>query len=213
MFSDDFIKMPAGDQSKFAEVCNRLLLRGFIVRDIFDAKEKIMRVNPDYRFMERYFDVFEGYLKFSGWHIEKDNILGVVALSNEYYDNRLRIDRETSLVLFALRLIYENEKSESNEAGVSIYMTTPMLIKEMLDHNIVMPGKRLSGRGLARSLRFLANHNIISKVSGSYDEGNVSFYILPSIVYALNNDKIIAMSNILDEINKKSEDLNNEITY
>lgn len=213
MFSDDFIKMPAGDQSKFAEVCNRLLLKGFIVRDIFDAKEKIMRVNPDYRFMERYFDVFEGYLKFSGWHVEKDNILGVVALSNEYYDNRLRIDRETSLVLFALRLIYENEKSESNEAGVSIYMTTPMLIKEMLDHNIVMPGKRLSGRGLARSLRFLANHNIISKVSGSYDEGNVSFYILPSIVYALNNDKIIAMSNILDEINKKSEDLNNEITY
>lgn len=213
MFSDDFIKMPAGDQSKFAEVCNRLLLKGFIVRDIFDSKEKIMRVNPDYRFMERCFDVFEGYLKFSGWHIEKDNILGVVALSNEYYDNRLRIDRETSLVLFALRLIYENEKSESNEAGVSIYMTTPMLIKEMLDHNIVMPGKRLSGRGLARSLRFLANHNIISKVSGSYDEGNVSFYILPSIVYALNNDKIIAMSNILDEINKKSEDLNNEITY
>ncbi len=213
MFSDDFIKMPAGDQSKFAEVCNRLLLKGFIVRDIFDAKEKIMRVNPDYRFMERYFDVFEGYLKFSGWHVEKDNILGVVALSNEYYDNRLRIDRETSLVLFALRLIYENEKSESNEAGVSIYMTTPMLIKEMLDHNIVMPGKRLSGRGLARSLRFLANHNIISKVSGSYDEGNVSFYILPSIVYALNNDKIISMSNILDEINKKSEDLNNEITY
>ena len=213
MFSDDFIKMPAGDQNKFAEVCNRLLLRGFIVRDIFDAKEKIMRVNPDYRFMERYFDVFEGYLKFSGWHVEKDNILGVVALSNEYYDNRLRIDRETSLVLFALRLIYENEKSESNEAGVSIYMTTPMLIKEMLDHNIVMPGKRLSGRGLARSLRFLANHNIISKVSGSYDEGNVSFYILPSIVYALNNDKIIAMSNILDEINKKTEDLNNEITY
>lgn len=213
MFSDDFIKMPAGDQSKFAEVCNRLLLKGFIVRDIFDSKEKIMRVNPDYRFMERYFDVFEGYLKFSGWHIEKDNILGVVALSNEYYDNRLRIDRETSLILFALRLIYENEKSESNEAGVSIYMTTPMLIKEMLDHNIVMPGKRLSGRGLARSLRFLANHNIISKVSGSYDEGNVSFYILPSIVYALNNDKIIAMSNILDEINKKSEDLNNEITY
>ena len=60
---------------------------------------------------------------------------------------------------------------------------------------------------------FLNNHNIISKVSGSYDEGNVSFYILPSIVYALNNDKIIAMSNILDEINKKSEDLNNEITY
>ena len=201
MFNEEFVKMPAADQNMFAEVCNRLLLKGFIVRDIFDNREKIMRVNPDYRFMERYFEVFEGYLRFSGWTITKDNILGVVALSNEYHDNRLRIDRETSLILFALRLIYENSKSESNGVGQSIYMTTPLLLKEMIEHGITMPGKRLSGRGISRCLRFLVNHNIISKVSGSYDEGNVSFYILPSIVYALDNEKIIFMSQLLDQLN------------
>ena len=201
MFNEEFVKMPAADQNMFAEVCNRLLLKGFIVRDIFDNKEKIMRVNPDYRFMERYFEVFEGYLRFSGWTIEKDNILGVIALSNEYHDNRLRIDRETSLILFALRLIYENSKSESNGVGQSIYMTTPLLLKEMIEHGITMPGKRLSGRSISRCLRFLVNHNIISKVSGSYDEGNVSFYILPSIVYALDNEKIIYMSQLLDQLN------------
>ena len=100
MFTDEFYKMTAADQNNFAEVCNKLLLKGFIVRDIFDNKEKMMRVNPDYRFLERFFEVFESYLKFSGWRIEKDNILGVIALSNDYNDNRVKVDRETSLVLF-----------------------------------------------------------------------------------------------------------------
>lgn len=211
MFTDEYLKMPASDQTNFAEVCNKILLKGFIVRDIFDNKEKMMRVNPDYRFLERYFEVFEDYLKISGWHIEKDNILGVVALMNEYNENRLKIDRDTSLVLFALRLIYENEKSEANNVTPSIFMTTQMLINQMNEHGIFLPQKRLSGRAIGRSLRFLAIHNIITKVSGNYDEGNVSFYILPSIVYALNNDKIIAMSNLLDEINGKENE--NEISY
>ncbi len=214
MFSDEYNKLSASDQQTFASVTNRLLLKGFIIRDIFDVKEKIMRVNPDYRFIERYFNAFESYLKFSGWHIEKDAILGVIALSNEFSENRLRIDRETSLILFALRLIYENERSETSDGEFSIFMTTPALIKEMIEHNITMPGKRLTGRSIAKSLRFLVNHNILSKVSGNYDEGNISFYILPSIVYALDNDKIVAMSNILSELNKNNsekEDLTREV--
>ena len=86
-------------------------------------------------------------------------------------------------------------------------MTTPSLIKMMVDHGITMPGKRLTGRLIGKSLRFLNNHNIISKVSGSYDEGNVSFYILPSIKYAIDNEKIVAMSNALDQLNSQEESL------
>ena len=88
-------------------------------------------------------------------------------------------------------------------------MTTPMLINEMNEHGVYLPNKRLSGRAIGRCLRFLAVHNIINKVSGNYDEGNVTFYILPSIVYALNDEKIIAMSSLLDEINGK--EINDEI--
>jgi uncharacterized protein YPO0396 len=62
---------------------------------------------------------------------------------------------------------------------------------------------------LQRSLRFFASHNIISKVSGTYDEGNVSFYILPSIAYALDNEKIVAMSQALDELNNPNNSLTN----
>lgn len=203
MFNEEFSKMTMSDQNEFASVVNALLLKGFIVRDIFDAKEKMMRTNEDYRYIERHFDLVNDYLKYSGWNIENDVVLGVIALTNFYSENRIRIDRETSLILFALRLIYENEKKDSNSSTHAIYITTNGLIKIMLDDGITMPGKRLNGRNIAKSLRILANHNIIAKVSGNYDEGNVSFYILPSIVYALDNEKIVAMSNALDELKSR----------
>lgn len=208
MFSEQFAQLSGSDQTRFAEIVNKILLKGFVVRDIFDSREKIIRVNPDFRFIERQFDLINDYLKFSGWVLNKDLILGVFYLVNTFEDNRIRIDRETSLVLFTLRLIYEDEKEEGGSSSTqSIYMTTPSLIKMMVDHGITMPGKRLTGRLIGKSLRFLNNHNIISKVSGSYDEGNVSFYILPSIKYAIDNEKIVAMSNALDQLNSQDESL------
>ena len=208
MFSEQFAQLSGSDQTRFAEIVNKILLKGFVVRDIFDSREKIIRVNPDFRFIERQFDLINDYLKFSGWVLNKDLILGVFYLVNTFEDNRIRIDRETSLVLFTLRLIYEDEKEEGGSSSTqSIYMTTPSLIKMMVDDGITMPGKRLTGRLIGKSLRFLNNHNIISKVSGSYDEGNVSFYILPSIKYAIDNEKIVAMSNALDQLNSQEESL------
>lgn len=85
-------------------------------------------------------------------------------------------------------------------------MTTPELLKTMIEYGITMQGKRLTGRLLGRSLRFMAAHNIICKVSGSYDEGNVTFYILPSITFAVDSQKIAAMSDALERL-KEGETL------
>lgn len=200
MFETEFEKLSNGEQNEFARVTNTLLLKSFIVRDVFDNKEKAMRINPDYRFIERHFDLINDYLKYTNWMMEKDVLNGVVALINLNEQNRLRMERETSLILFVLRLIYESEKNESSQTGEAIYITTPTLLKTMIDHNITMSGKRMSGRLFAKSLRFLANHNIIAKVSGSYDEGNVAFYILPSILFAVDNQKIKAMSEALEQL-------------
>ena len=110
-----------------------------------------------------------------------------------------------AVVLYVLRLIYESEKTDSSQANAGIYITTSALIKTMLEFNVPFQGKRLTGRSIAKSLRLLANRNIINKVSGSYDEGNVSFYILPSIVYAIDNNKIQAMADAISRINEEKE--------
>ena len=123
-----------------------------------------------------------------------------------YSENRIKIDRETSVIIYVLRLIYENEKSETSQTNQGVYITTPTLIKTMMEFNISFSNKRLNGRSIAKSLRFLVNHNIINKVSGSYDEGNVSFYILPSICYAIDSLKIQAIANAIDRINAKQSE-------
>ncbi|CDD92069.1 putative uncharacterized protein [Coprobacillus sp. CAG:826] len=206
MFEEEFVKLSSQDQNEFARIVNALMLKSFVVRESFDSREKMMKINPEYRFIERYYEIFEEYLKYSGWHLEKDVTNGVIAIYNEYEQNRLRIDRETSLILFTLRLIYETKKAESNAPGESLYMTTPELLKTMIEYGITMQGKRLTGRLLGRSLRFMAAHNIICKVSGSYDEGNVTFYILPSITFAVDSQKIAAMSDALERL-KEGETL------
>lgn len=206
MFEEEFVKLSSQDQNEFARIVNALMLKSFVVRESFDSREKMMKINPEYRFIERYYEIFEEYLKYSGWHLEKDVTNGVIAIYNEYEQNRLRIDRETSLILFTLRLIYETKKAESNSPGESLYMTTPELLKTMIEYGITMQGKRLTGRLLGRSLRFMAAHNIICKVSGSYDEGNVTFYILPSITFAVDSQKIAAMSDALERL-KEGETL------
>ncbi len=210
MFEEKYNELSYGEKNQFGSVINRLLLKGFVVRDLYDNKEKIVKISPDYRFIEKYYELINDYLSFSNWRIEIDKILGVVSLFNDNDENRIRLDRESSLVLFVLRQIYENERNQTSLSGESIYITTPILIRTMLEHGITMPGKKLTGRNIAKALRFLANHNIITKVSGNYDEGNVAFYILPSIVYALDNEKIAAMSQALDNLNRREDEVLND---
>ena len=205
MFEEKYNELSLGEKNQFGSIVNTILLKGFIVRDVFDPKEKIIKTSPTYRFIEKNYELINSYLSFSNWRIEKDAILGVVALLNENNENHIRLDRETSLLIFTLRLIYETERDQSSSTSEAIYLTTQSLIRTMLEHGILLPNKKLTGRNLAKSLRFLVQHNILNKVSGNYDEGNVAFYILPSIVYALDNEKVAAMSNALDQINSLNE--------
>lgn len=200
MFEEAFLRLTRADQEAFGRAINQLLLTSFIVRDDFDRREKTIKINPTYRYIERHFDLINDYLSFSGWRVDKDLIKGVFSLVNELDQNRLRFDREVSLVLFVLRLMYEEEKKEGGHIGDSIYLTTPLVMKVMHDRGIGFPNKRLTGRLIGRALRDISQHNIIAKVSGSYEEGNVSFYLLPSITFAVDNEKIVAISQALEKL-------------
>ncbi len=204
MFEENILKLSRADQDQFARVINSLLLSSFCVRDYFDRREKTIKINSDFRFIERHFDVMESYLSYSGWRLEKDLLAGVFYIINEFEDNRIRFDREVSLILFVLRLIYENEKSESSQSSESVYLTTTSVLKLMYDRGISLPNRKINGRLVGRALKILADHNIIAKVSGNYDEGNATFYLLPSILYAVDQQKIVAISEALDKLNGTS---------
>ena len=161
------------------------------------------KTNRDYSFVERNIDMIRDYLNFTGWTIEKDSRLGVVMINNEYQDNHVRLDFLTSLMIYALRYAYETVR-EQDQMTSEVFFTASDLLQLMLDKSLIKPDKKPSSVALASSFRFLENHNIISRVSGEFRERSLSFYILPSILYIIDAEKINA---IFDQIENYGQDM------
>ena len=100
MWTELYDKLTGGEKEEFKRILNLALSRTFIVRDVYDPKEGMMKVNPDYRFIERNFELFLEYLDFAGWSLDKDSNYGVITLSNNYEYNRVRLDRNTTMLLY-----------------------------------------------------------------------------------------------------------------
>jgi len=58
MLDIGFDKFTNSEREEFTRLINLLLSKTFIVRDIYDIKEERMKVNPEYRFVERNFENF-----------------------------------------------------------------------------------------------------------------------------------------------------------
>lgn len=198
MFEEEYNKLSNKDQETFAKVVNNLMLKSFVLRENYDRPTKMMKANPDYYFIERNIDLIRDYMQFSGWIVDKDSRLGVVQIANEYSDNRIRIDFLTSLIIYALRYAYEVEK-EQNQMTEQVYFTTSSLLQLLIDKSLIRLDKRPSAMAFASSLRFLDNHNIIARIRGEFRERDFEFYIMPSILFVIDNEKI---NRIFDEVEK-----------
>ena len=196
MFEEQYLKLSNSEREDFARVVNNLMLKSFVLRSSYDRHSKMMKSNKDYSFIERNIDMIREYLSFSGWTIEKDSRLGVVMINNEYQDNHIRIDFMTSLMVYALRYAYEVKKEEDQMTS-EVYFSATELMQLLIEKGLIKQDKRPSAVALASSYRFLENHNIINRVSGDYRDRSLTFYILPSILFVIDLDKINA---ILDEV-------------
>ena len=53
MFEEEFIKLSHSDQNEFARVVNALMLKSFVVRESFDSREKMMKINKIHSFFQK----------------------------------------------------------------------------------------------------------------------------------------------------------------
>lgn len=196
MIDEAFENLTSRDQELFAHCVNSLMLKSFILRETYDKKIKMMKPNPDYSFLEKNIDLVRDYLSLSGWIVEKDSQLGIIMIQNEYQDNRIRMDFMTSLMIYALRYAYEIQK-EANPMLEEVYFSSASLIQLMIDKSLITQDKRPSFTSLASSYRFLENHNIIARISGDYRDRDLQFYILPSILYIIDNERINAIFDLV----------------
>ena len=209
MWLDTYNTLTNSERERFAKLLNYLLNKTYVTREIFESKDRLGKINADYRFIEKYYDMFEGYLKVMNYKLSTDEVLGVIYLEKDYGYNKLRLDKLTTLVLFTLRTVYDEEK-ERNATSSVVYTTTASIMYKLLELKIVT--KRPTMKDIVDSIRLLVNQNILTKIEGSIDDSSCQLAILPTILLAVSNEKIDAIYSMVFQDEKELPiNLNQEV--
>ena len=187
MWMDDYQKFSDRDKEQFTRLVNLLLDKTFLLRERVDPREKTLIIDRDYRFLERYFSVFQGYLALAGWELNLDGQLGVAALSNRYGTNRYRLNKHESYFLLVLRLIYL-EESEKMTLRRDVVSTVRDLLEKMSLLNLLE--KKLADKSLAEGLSTLREFNLLDRVGGEWTDPETKLVIYPSVLLAVSDAQI-----------------------
>ena len=205
MWSEDYEKLSAYEKEEFRRISNYLLSHTYMVRYIYDASEQMTLPNRDYQMATRLFSLLFDYFAVTGWRLERDDNYGMMSLINIFDNNRLRIDRFTTLFLYTCRLIYEEELEHSNNFHI-IKTDTQTVVEKMRTLGLLEKGKSTQKERI-EAQRMLAHYNIIQKKKKSTwsAEGN-QIFILPSILMIVSNQGINDMMCQLEEMKNESTD-------
>lgn len=202
MWLDEYNELNNGERERFARLVNYLLNKTYLTREIYEGKQVIGKINADYRFIERYITLFDGYLSVINYKLTIDEEIGVVYISNDYGYNKMRLDKLTTLLLFTLRTIYDEEREKSASKGI-VYISTASLVYKLLESKIV--SKKPTMKDITDCVRLLVNQNILTKIEGSLDESTCQLAILPTILLAVSNEKIDAIYSMVFQSEKELE--------
>jgi len=204
MFIEEFEKLTKPDQAVFRSAMNNVLYNCFIVRRIYSKTTNMNKINSNYLFIERHFELFVDYVSYMGMDISKDDENGVIFISSTNDSNRIRLDGITTLIVYALRSYYESKISDSPSIN-QVYMDSTAIKVLLKELGLTSVTKRISGTTIAASLRTLAQYNIVVIAQHSFSEVNYAFYILPSIRYVISNSKLNVLYNSIKDINDEKE--------
>ena len=196
MFEEAFEKLNLTEQEAFRRIVNWLLAHTYLLQGTYAFEDNMNRTNPDYLFVERNFELFQDYLEYAGFHLERDSNYGVIFLSSSYEFNRVKLDKATTLMLYVLRLIYEEER-EKLSLSRDIFTTTGDLVHKMLSLGVTK--RKPANLTLRDSLRTLNRFRIVEKVDGPWENADTRLLILPTILFIVTNERISNMYQLIDE--------------
>jgi len=202
-FEEQFDKLSMAEQEKFKRIVNQLLGHTFVIQDLFDGDEHMRRSNPDYIFVDRNLELFEEYLSFAGFRLEQDTNYVVISLNSSYDYNRQKFDKLTTLMLYVIRLMYEEQRETISLSEVIV--TTGEVIHKMLSLGVI--NKRPPMREIRDALRRLIRFRVLEKIEGSLEEPEAKFIILPTILFIVTNERI---SVIFEELESGEVELESD---
>lgn len=203
MFEERFEKLGMNEQENFKRIVNYFLAHTYLLQVQYDFSDNLRYTNQDYIFVERNIELFQEYLQFSGFQLERDSNYGVISLRSPYEINRQKFDKLTTLMVYVLRLIFEEER-EKLSLSKEIFTSTGDLVHRMISLGII--NKKPADTVLRDSLRRLNRFRIIDKAEGFWENAGTRLLILPTILFIISNERISTMYALLDDVTDQGEE-------
>lgn len=207
MFEEKYNNLTGAEKENFKRITSLLLNRTFMVNRFYDKNQGTFRSNSDYRFIDRNIDLFREYLEITGYRLLKDSNYEVIYIENEYEYNKKRLDKNTTIFLYGLRLKFDEDR-ESVKLNTDTIVSVSDIIKTLIDVGAF--NKKPSDMDIKAALSNLAKFNIIQKVDGKFEDPETKIIIFPSILFAVTNEKITALSQTISILEENVENDENE---
>ena len=203
MFIEKYNELTNAEKDNFKRVVSLILSKTFIVNRIYDKNKNTFTYNSDYRFISRNIELFREYLNLAGYRVLKDSNYEVIYIENEFGYNKKRLDKNTTIFLYGLRLKFDEDR-ESLKLNADTIVTVSDIIKTLIDVGAYT--KKPSDVEIRNALSNLISFNIIQKVDGILEKPDTKIIILPSILFVVTNEKITALSQSLSALEKIEEE-------
>ncbi len=194
MWNQNYELLTSAEQERFLKVVNYLINKTFLLREVYEQRDRIGKINADYRFCERNFELINEYLGYAGYVVTKDDAHGIIILNNQYGYNVAKLDKFTTLMLLTIRTIYDEEREKDASRNVAFLRVSDLVIRMLEDKLII---KKPTIKDTVDSLKMLIRHNVISRLEGQIEDPTCLITVYPTIFKVVSNDKINAIYNLM----------------
>ena len=154
MWYNDYVNLNNSEKERFRKVVNYLLNKSYMLREIFEQRDRVGKINADYRYVERNFELIESYLELAGYKVEKDDANGIISIYSLYEYNQTRLDKFTTLMALTLRGMYDDAKEQNNSKS-SVFVKVSDVVVKMLDDKLLL--KKPTVKETSDALRIFSN--------------------------------------------------------
>jgi hypothetical protein len=196
-FVEAYNQLTNSEQHQLSDAVRRLLSDGLIWRE--DEQDR-----PTYNFLVRRRDLVASYLIVAGWDLRYDERLAVFHVVHREGAHRRRLNRDTTIWLLLLRLIYA-EKRERVEVSLTRYPT--ISIEELYQrYTEFLPGQAVKKKtSLDAALRTLQSLKLIRPGGGGTlraSDGERLIELLPTLEVVVPGGAISEIAERLQEYDR-----------
>jgi DNA-binding HxlR family transcriptional regulator len=196
-FAEAYSELASGEQQQLSDAVRRLLSEGLIWRE--DEHDR-----PIYNFLVRRRELAAAYLSVAGWELRYDERIAVFQVVHREGAHRRRLNRDTTIWLLLLRLIYA-EKRERVEVSLTRYPT--LSIEELYQrYTEFLPGQAVKKKtSLDAALRTLQSLKLIRAGGGGTlraSEGEKLLELLPTLEVVVPGGAVSEIAERLQEYDR-----------